>query len=255
VKSLTFAGRGRIRRARFEPRSSLPIGAACVVANGVRETLGSLLGTQTALRLMAPSIPSPPAWPLIFENARLYRIRGTIADAAIVLRHADAIALASALFGESHERPVLARALSPIECDLLDRMVAAIASNLGTVCGNREAPLVERADAIGAFVTYFELLVEAPVAARIGIALSREPSPETRGALTPAHISRVELVASASLDLGTTRAADVARLRVGTVLEIDEAALQRCSLHAGGCRLAGGTCGAMGGRFALTVER
>jgi len=221
----------------------------------VRETLGSLLGTPAALRLMEPSIPAPAAWPLIFESARLYRIRGPIADAAIVLRHADAIALASALFGESHVPSPLGRRLSPIECDLLDRMVTAIASNLGTVCGSREAPLVERGDSIGAFVTYFELQVEEPVAARIGIALSREPSPETRGGLTSAHIARVKLVASASLDLGTVRAADVARLRVGTVLAIDEAALRRCSLHAGGRRLARGVCGAIDGRFALAVER
>ena len=33
----------RVRRARFVDRSLLPVAAACVVANGVRETLAALL--------------------------------------------------------------------------------------------------------------------------------------------------------------------------------------------------------------------
>jgi len=37
------ASRGRVRRARFVPRPSLPVDAACVVANGVREALRTLL--------------------------------------------------------------------------------------------------------------------------------------------------------------------------------------------------------------------
>ena len=116
-----------VRAARFETRSMLPISAACVVANGVRETLSSLLRVSVGVRLFEPSIPSPQAWPAILERARLYRLRGHVADAAIVLRPVDAAALAAALFGESH--PAGARDLSPIECDVIDRMVSTIAAN------------------------------------------------------------------------------------------------------------------------------
>src|ERR1700734_1263613 len=126
----------RLKRARFEARSALPISAACVVANGVRETLSSLLGVPVAMRLFAPSIPSPHAWQAILDNARLYRVRGNVADAAIVLRAADANGLSAALFGESGNGAAQ-RSLSPIECDVLDRMVASIAANLGAVCGPR----------------------------------------------------------------------------------------------------------------------
>ena len=171
----------RVRPALFEARSSLPISAACVVANGIRETLSPLLGGSVAVRLFEPRIPAPHAWSAILRDARLYRVRGNVADAAVVLRASDAVALAAALFGESSG--AVERALSPIECDVLDRLINAIAANLGAVCGAREGYLVERVAALDGFVTYFELLIEEPVSSRIGVALSRDPASDARGRL------------------------------------------------------------------------
>ena len=76
----------RIRKPVFGPRSALPPSAACVVANGVRETLTSILSSPVEMRVFEPSIPTAPAWPAIVKDAVLYRVRGSIADAAIVLR-------------------------------------------------------------------------------------------------------------------------------------------------------------------------
>ncbi|HEY6325785.1 MAG TPA: hypothetical protein VIW73_04615, partial [Candidatus Cybelea sp.] len=90
----------RVRETRFERRSSLPASAACVVANGIRETLTALLGSPVTLRLFEPVMPDPDAWDAIARDATMYRVRGSVADAAIVLRAADAIAFASAVFGE-----------------------------------------------------------------------------------------------------------------------------------------------------------
>lgn len=262
MKSLGFAatpegraatGGKRVRRACFEARSSLPVSAACVVANGVRETLSSLLGATVVMRLFEPSIPAPDAWPVILQSARLYRVRGSVADAVVVLRAPDAIALAAALFGESHGGNT-ARPLSPIECDVLDRMVNAIAANLSAVCGNREGTVVERIGAIGGFVTYFELLLEEPVTARIGVALSRDPSPEPGGQLQVGHLAAVRLTANASLDLGKVEAAAVALVAVGTVLPIAATVLHRCTLTAHRRRLARGACGVRNGRLAFSVD-
>jgi hypothetical protein len=263
VKSLVFAavperngdstGGKRVRRARFEARSSLPISAACVVANGVRETLTSLLGATVVMRLFEPSIPTPDAWSVILQSARLYRLRGSVADAAVVLRASDAIALAAALFGETHS-DTAARALSPIECDVLDRMVNAIAANLGAVCGKREGICVERVAAVAGFVTYFELLVEEPVTARIGIALSRDPTPEPGASLDLGHLAGIRLEANASLDLGMVEAAIVSRVAVGTILPIAVAPLGRCTLTTYRHRLARGSCGVRNGQLAFSVD-
>lgn len=244
----------RVRRPRFEARSSLPVSAACVVGNGVRETLSALLGTPVTMRLCEPSIPSPDAWHLLVRNARLYRVRGTVSDAAIVLRAADATALSTALFGESHCAGEAERALSPIECDVLDRMVNAIAANLAAVCGNREGHQVERVGEIGGFVTYFELLIEEPATARIGIALSRDPSSDARGSLEVAHLARVEVTVLACAEIGSAQAAAVARLPVGAVIPMTAGAFTRCALTAHGRRLARGTCGVLNGNYAFCVD-
>ena len=242
----------RIRKPVFGPRSALPPSAACVVANGVRETLTSILSSPVEMRLFEPSIPALPAWPAIVKDAVLYRVRGSIADAAIVLRSVDALSLVAALFGEGfvHRQ----RELSPIERDVLDRTVNAIAAHLGSVCGTRESRCVERVGAIEGYATYFELLLEEPVAARIGIALSRDPSPEPREYVEVAHLAAVSLTVRAMLDLGRIPSRAVAGLRPGSILTLRPYDLQRCTLRAHGRSLARGACGVRNGRYALHVE-
>jgi len=254
IEAQTLASNKRLRRAQFAARSSLPISAACVVANGVRETLSALLGCAVVLRLFGPSIPSPQAWEAIARDARLYRVPGTVADAAIVLRPLEAAALVAALFGETRSSSAIQRNLSPIECDVLERLLGAVAANLGALCGARDVHPVERADDIRGFVTYFELLLEDPIQARIGIALSRDPSPEPRGSVDAAHLAGVKIAARASLDLSTVEAAAIAGLGVGVVIPLVAAALQRCRLTASGRAIARGSCGVRNGRYAFSVD-
>ena len=259
MKSLDFdaapeRGDRRVRAASFQTRSALPVSAACVVANGVRETLAKLLGAPIGMRLFEPCIPSPQAWHSLLHDARLYRVRGAVADAAVVLRPPDAAVLAATLFGEAQIAPLSERRLSPLESDALDRMVGAIAANLGSVCGARESHSIERVTAITGFVTYFELLVTDPVSARIGIALSRDPSPECGATLDVAVLSGVTLTARASVELGESDVAAVGRLKPGTLLKLSQARLQRCILLAETCEVARGACGVRGGRYAVTID-
>jgi hypothetical protein len=241
-----------IRKPVFRPRSALPSSAACIVANGVRETLTSIFSSPVEMRVFEPSIPAPPAWPAIVKDAVLYRVRGSIADAAIVLRSADALSLVAALFGEGSVHR--GRELSPIERDVLDRTVNAIAAHLVSVCGTRESRCVERIGTIEGYSTYFELLVEEPVAARIGVALSRDPSPEPRGCVEIGHLAAVPIATRVTLDLGRIPSGAVADLRPGSVLTLRPYDLQRCSLHAHGRSVARGACGVRNGHYALHVE-
>ena len=241
-----------IRKPVFRPRSALPSSAACIVANGVRETLTSIFSSPVEMRVFEPSIPAPPAWPAIVKDAVLYRVRGSIADAAIVLRSADALSLVAALFGEGSVHR--GRELSPIERDVLDRTVNAIAAHLVSVCGTRESRCVERIGTIEGYSTYFELLVEEPVAARIGVALSRDPSPEPRGCVEIGHLAAVPIATRVTLDLGRIPSGAVADLRPGSVLTLRPYDLQRCSLLAHGRSVARGACGVRNGHYALHVE-
>jgi hypothetical protein len=243
----------RVREHTFERRSSLPASAACVVANGIRETLAALFGAPVTLRLFEPVVPDPQAWHAIAHDAILYRVRGSVADAAVVLRASDAIAFARAAFGEPAAGAD--RALSPIERDVVDRAADAIAGNLVAVCGSREGYRAERVASIEGFVSFFEVSIERPAQARIGIALSRDPAPEPRGGLDVAHLAEVRVPVVGAIDLGDAQAASIARLAVGASLPIRVDDLHRCTLSAAGRLLCSGTCGVRNGRYAISARR
>jgi hypothetical protein len=258
VKSLVFGaavwqGGRRVREARFEERSALPVSAACLASSGVRETLASLLGVAVSVRLLEPVIPSPEAWATIARGATLYRLRGTVADAAIVLRPRDAAAIAGAAFGEGPVASPSERELSPLERDVLDRTVAAMAGTLHAVCGTRERETLERVATIRGFVTYFEIAIEAPTQARIGIALSRDPAPEPHGTLTIDDLADLALVPNVAVEVARIPAGALGELVPGAVVPMAASAGLRGELRLGGRVLARGTCGIRDGRYALSI--
>jgi hypothetical protein len=259
VKCLTFArgsaisGGRCVRPARFEERSSLPVSAACIVAAAMRETFAALFGAPVTLRLLEPVIPPPHAWPAIVREALLFGVRGTVADAAIVLRSRDAVALANAAFGEL-DGEVAARPLSSIESEVLARAVAAIARSLGPVCGVRDGATAEAIASIDGFTTFFEVRLERPVEASVGIALSRDPAIEPHGRLAAGDLSDLALRLQVTFDIGELPAAQVAALTSGAVLPLPGAAPFRGKLQLGRRTLGHGTCGVRDGRYALTIE-
>ncbi|MBV8117995.1 MAG: FliM/FliN family flagellar motor switch protein [Candidatus Eremiobacteraeota bacterium] len=256
MKLLTFAAdddAARVRTARFEDRSSLPVSAACVVASGMRETLAAILHVPIVVRLLEPAIPSREGWIAIADGAALYCVRGNVCDAAIVLRPAEAIAIVAAAFDErpvAGERP---RELSPLEEEVLERIVATVADTLTAVCGVRERERIERIPSIGDFVTYFEIVLESPLAARIGIALSRDSAPDPHGRLGIDDLGLVRLESVAELALTDLDAGALAKLRIGDVVAIRELGF-RGNLRLAGRSFARGIVGARNGAYALSVE-
>src|SRR5581483_8029409 len=99
----------------------------CVVANGVREALASLLLVPVEVRLFEAVIPSIEAWEAILQDALLFHVQGSLNEAAIVLRPRDACTLACAAFGEQMDAE---RALSPIEHEVIQRLLRSLAGTL-----------------------------------------------------------------------------------------------------------------------------
>lgn len=249
--SVSIDGR-RVRTLTFEERSLLPTSAACVVANGVRETFATLLGTVVTLRLFEPTIPSPEGWSVIARDAMLYRLRGPQADAAIVLRPRDAVALATTAFGEPCAQM---RPLSLIERAVLDRAIAAIAGTFAPVCGIRgEVPAPEPAHDLSGFVTYFELQLERPVQLRLGVALSRDPQPEPLGRLTIDDLLDIELELSVRIEGRSIPAYTIAELENGEIVPITQAMTLPGMLYLAGAPVARGECGVQGERYAIAID-
>jgi flagellar motor switch/type III secretory pathway protein FliN len=258
VKTLAFSrrcemrGGRRIRPLAFEERSMLPVSAACLVASAVRETLASLFGEPVALKLYEPVIPTPEAWTAIARNATIYRMRTSSTDAAVIVRPADASALTAAAFGEREGRTA---ALSAIERTVLARTIQAITLQFGPICGSGlpEAPLETEPQLCG-YTTFFELQIERPVNARVGIALRRDPVPEAQPGVSFEDVMDLPVELQVHVDVGRFPAADVGALEPGAVLPVPAGALRGALLLAGRT-LATGECGVYGHCYALALDR
>lgn len=239
-----------MRPIKFQRRSSLPVSAACLIANGVRETLSTLLAAPVSLRLLEPVVPDSAAWNAICDGAQCFGVRGPRCDAAFVLRARDALALASSAFGEEAHGP---RTLSAVEQEVLVRALRGIAGCLAPACGREMTPL-ERILDIRGYVTYFELIVERPAAVRIGVALSRDPVSRGGATLRLEDLGAVEVDLSVQFARGTLPAAEFLDLRPGCIVPMTTRVGEPGLLKMGGAVLARGECGALGDRNALIVS-
>jgi flagellar motor switch/type III secretory pathway protein FliN len=246
VKRLTFGDGPGTRWARFVDRSLLPVSAACLVANAMRERLCELCAAEVDLRLWPPAIPQPAAWATLLQGARIFVVRGSRSDAAIVLREYDACALGALLFGEATP-PGKNLAPSPLEEKLTRRAVAELVPALACVCGQT------RLDSAGSLnpITYFELHLVSPIPCAIGIALSREPESAVTVPLPPAALHDALVNARVEVAVASMPARAVAALREGDVLCVDGS---RGVLVANGCAIGRGACGVVADRFALRFE-
>jgi hypothetical protein len=227
----------------------LPIAAACLVANAVRETLGALLGESAAIALFEPSLPDDAAWKAIAADALVYRVRGTSNDACIVLRAGDASVLAAAAFGE---RVAGETALSPLERAAVDRLVGAIAQQLAPFCGPGSLH-VEPADELRGCVSYVELQLERPARARIGVALAVDPAPEPSGAMRIEDLADLPLELCVALDAGMHDALALGAIEPGSVLPLSAGMRGRVMLA--GRPLGTGECGVVGRYYAVAIDR
>lgn len=239
----------RVRHARFERRSALAVSAACVLATHIRESLEALLAAHVTLRLLEPVIPDSRAWHAISAGGHVFGVRGALCNAAFVLRPNDALALCAAAFGEA---PGHSRTLSAVEQEVLVRALRGIAAPLTAVCGRELTPLEPVSD-VRDYTTYFELLLERPVAARIGIALSRDPASAQGLTLRLDDLLGVELEVAVQFAEGALTAAEFLGLGPGSNVPMKTRVGEPGRLKVGGAVLARGECGSIGERNALIV--
>lgn len=251
---------GRVRRLRFVPRASIPVEAACVVANGIRETLRELLGERCELVLGEPAALDAESWSLLARDALLFVTCGRQTDVVLVLPHRDARRLVLRAFGEpdgAGAAPELpAAACSALELHALERIAARCAAAFDPLCAERRAgSRAVGAHDVPACAAYFDLRVHAPVALTIGIGIVRDlPDPGPCGAL-PAHaLEPVTVEARAVFAEGTIDARAFVRIRPGDVVKLETKVGAPASLNLGGRRLATGVPGVVASRTAFLVH-
>lgn len=259
ISSLTFVapqllGDGRaIRRPVFVPRSTLPLSAACLVANGVRETLSRLLALEIDVDLIEPSIPGRTERRVLLDGATILRVRGRICDGFVIVRPADARRVVALAFDESERSD--RDALSEIERATLERVIAALVPLCNTLCGTLGPTTRESADRAACdLVTYFEVRTTGLARLAIGFALARDPPEDVAERITLDDLADVELEGTVSLGVGALGVPAFSRLAVGATIVLDTPLGAPGMLYFGDVAFARGACGVVDGRNAISFD-
>jgi len=188
----SFAGGRSLRVPEFVPTSTLPVSAACLVANGVRETLSRSLAAEIDVELIEPAVPGAAERRILFDGATIVRVRGRRADAFVIVRRTDARRLVALAFGE-HEPPDGA-ALSAIERATLERIAAGIVPLCVALCGTLGPAVRETTERAASDVaTYFEVRTTGAIGVAIGFGLTHDPPQDVTDTIALEDLAAVEL--------------------------------------------------------------
>jgi flagellar motor switch/type III secretory pathway protein FliN len=258
IADATFGPRaGRLRALRFTPRASIPLEAACIVANRIGDTLRELFGSACRLVVGEPAAISAGAWSLLARDAFLFLTRGRQTDVVLVLPRRDARRLVLHAFGESADDAALGdAACSTLELHAIDRIAARCAAAFDPLCAQRrDSASTVRPGEIPACVAYFDVRVHAPIPLTLGIGILRnlpEPAPERR--VTAGALDTVPLELRAVFAEVLIETSALVALRAGDVLMLDTKVGAPASLNLGGRPLASGVAGVVASRAAFLVD-
>ncbi len=236
-----------VRDIAFAPRSSLPLSAACLVANGVREALSRLLATDLDVDLTEPAMPSAEHRRVLVAGATIVRVRGRLCDGYVVIRPADARRLVSLAFGEDERAED--DTLSEIERATLERIVYALVPLCNSLCGTLGPAARETSDrAASDLATYFEVRTTGSARIAIGFALGSDPAEPLSERITLDDLAEVELQGIVEFARGTLSVPAFSRLAPGATVELDTPLSAPGVLRFGEVSFARGICGASDGR-------
>jgi hypothetical protein len=243
-----------VRHPRFVPRTTLPLGAACLVANGLRETLYELLGERCELTIGEPAAIAPAAWETLSRDAHCFLTRGRQTDIVLIVPNTHARTLVLRAFGEGE--PLGPSVLSTLELHAIERIAARCSSAFDPLYAERSgASHPVGAGTVPLCVAYFDVRIHAPIAIEIGIGIARElPDTGPAGRFPPALLAQVPVEVCAEFATGTMDIATLLGLEPGDVVALETQVGAPATLKIAGRRLASGVGGVRAGRYSFEVQ-
>jgi flagellar motor switch/type III secretory pathway protein FliN len=254
IATLAFERTGRVRRARFVRRPSVPLDAACVVANGIREALRALLGESCTVTLGEPAALDPAGWRTLSRGALAFAAPGRATDVVFLVPRRDARRLVQAAFGEApapHDE-----GWSALEAGAIERIVARCAGACDVLCAERRGP-TRAVDPAGLppCVAFFDVRVGAPIALTLGVGIARElPEPAPARTLPAAALDPLALDVQVVLGHATLAAPRLLALRVGDTVPLVTKVAGGGELNVAGQRIATGSGGVVAGHAAFAID-
>lgn len=256
IAELTFGrpdARG-VRAPSFVRRSTIPIGAACVVASGIRETLRELFGERCEVAIGEPLPIGLDAWAELTRGSYCFLTPGRQTDIVLVVGAADARSLVSRALGEGESAG--GGACTALEFHAIERIASRCAGAFDPLCAERRGP--PRALKIGEIpscVAFFDVRMQAPIAISLGIGIVRDlPDPGPSGTIHPSALGHVPVEMCVEFASGTIDSGRFLDLRVGDVVRLDTKVGSPGTLNLAGQRIAAGTCGSIASHHAFEIH-
>ena len=241
-----------LRRVTFDRAMTISLAAACAVARAAIERMGQLLGCELEAELVEPIAVDSQSAATILAEARGVRVCAQDADAFVMIRPPDARALVAMAFGTARPANEM---LSALEWRVVERLLGAVASTFGPLCGAQQRVVSElAAHAQTEARAYFEIRIIKPCRAAIGVGLTRVPPPRIHTSLPPAALNEVPMELLVTAGRANLSVADIAGFELGSLVPLNERleALSAMST-ADGVVVAHGVAGIEAGRYALRV--
>ena len=255
IADLVFPpARGRVRAARFVPRTSVPLAAACLVASGLRETLRELIGSACEVVLGEPVAIDAAAWRALASASHGFLTRGRLTDIVLLVPTLDARRLVLRAFGEGGDGD--SAPISALETHALERIAARCASAFDVLCAERRGPPQPvAASDLPACAAYFDVRVSAPLPITLGIGIVRDlPSPGAGPRLDSRSLNHVSVPVRAEFASGMVSASRLAALQIGDVVRLDTKVGAPAALKLGPTTIAMGDCGFADAHTAFLVR-
>ena len=260
IADATFGAPVRgVRALRFVARASIPVEAACLVANGMRETLRQIFGAACDVVVGEPAALDSHGWSSIARDAHLFLSRGRQTDIVLVIPQGDARRMVLRAFGEPDgfaPEADAAAASSTLELQAIERIAARCAAAFEPLCAERHAaPRSVAIHDVRPCVAYVDVRVQAPVALTLGIGIVRDlPDPGPTGSLAPSALHQVAVETRVVFAEGTMSTASFLALRPGDVVALTTTCDGPASLNVAGRCLATGVAGVVASHRAFFVH-
>jgi flagellar motor switch/type III secretory pathway protein FliN len=242
-----------VHRVIFEPRLSIARERLEAFATASSQRLSELFGKEIRTRTSEPRHGAMDFDPNVIRGSIAFAVEAMERSAILLLSEEHARRLAAYAFSEKSPAPKVG--LSVIEERLVERIIRELATLCTPFTGSQESVNVATIDDVTACTTHFILRIGSPMDVAILVGLTAEESPPQGAPLDPHTLHDVTVTANVEFASAILKAAQIAALRIGSVIEFSTSLDDPAFLRIDQTTIASGACGMCDGRPAFFVQQ
>lgn len=243
----------QVHRVIFEPRLSIARERVDAFSTAASQRLSELFGREIRTRSSDPKHGVIDFEPQIIRGSVAFVVECAERHVLLLLSQEHARRLAAYAFSEKAQTPRQG-GLSVIEERLVERVMRELATFCAPFAGSVHEFRVATTEDVAACTTHFILKLGAPVDVALLVGLTELEETPSGPSLSPQTLLDVEVTGRVEFASATLTAAQIAELRVGSVVELHTTLDDPAFLRVDGITVASGSCGICEGKPSFYVQ-